>query len=382
MSYNALDHFSYKFRLNLDKVPAKCSDRIALYVLLPGFISAVFLALLGFYELTQGLRPSTIESSSYSPSWFNLTFFDCVLVVLGLWIIGASFFSYFTYKKVFYDGKKVTLIYRSPFKKKVVFKETLKKYVGVRFRVEFFQLGLFNKNKYIIELYSKDADKIAPLYISTSGHNIRKIWEDYARKLNLPQVMTTDDGLAVRDVKDLGKSLIQLYKEGTFKDVKGVSAPQPSSSVVWVRKKDKSVIKPRHIYWDAYNILTAIIILLAALILIINAKVLLMNVVTTCFTLLLCFGIIYLGLKLITKDKLVVKSNKLIVVLKTLFFSRKKYEVMKDDVQTIDIAYSPVSERYFLAIIGKDRSLAFGKKLPLQDLRWVRDFVIHDIVKK
>ena len=67
-------------------------------------------------------------------------------------------------------------------------------------------------------MYHDDPDKIAPLYISTKGHNIRQIWENYARLLNLPQIISTDEGIAVRETEDIGKSLQQLYAEGKIKN--------------------------------------------------------------------------------------------------------------------------------------------------------------------
>lgn len=382
MSLNAPDHFSYKYELNLDKIPTKRSDRIALNLLLPGLIAGLFLIALGIYELTMGQRPqNNPEISTLLPPWFSLIVFDGIIILLGLWIIVSLLLSYLRYKKVFFDGKKVTLIYRTPFGAKTTIKESIKKYEGVRFRVEFFQFGFINKNKYIIELYHKDFDKTVPLYISTSGHDIRKIWEYYALKLNMPQIITTKDGIAKRESKDVGKSLLTMYNEGLLQNDFSLKSPLPAS-VAWVCKKDKSVIKPRRIRWDSYNLLTATGIFLALAVLLLNIKNLFSNIFTSCMSLLLLAVIIYLFTKLITKDKLVIKPHKIVIVLKTLAFSRKKYEVLKKDIQTIDIAYSPVSERNFLAIIGGDKTLVFGKKLPIEDLRWVRSFLINDIVKK
>lgn len=70
------------------------------------------------------------------------------------------------------------------------------------------------KNKYIIELYHKNPQKTAPLYISTKGKNIRKIWEYYAQKLNLPAVVLTDEGMVRREVSDLDKSIKEMVEEG------------------------------------------------------------------------------------------------------------------------------------------------------------------------
>ena len=378
MNYNVPDHFSYQFMLNLAKTPSKCADRISLKILFPGLIAALFLIMLGCYELLNGARP---ENDTLSPFWFNLTFFDSILILLGVWIICSLLLHYFRYKKVFFDGKKITMIYRSPFGSKTTVKESIKKYIGVRFRVEFFQFGFLNKNKYIIELYSDNLDKIAPLYISTKGHNIRKIWEEYARTLNLPQVITTDSGVAIRETKDLGKSLIQLHKEGSLKNEFDIKESIPTD-ITWVHKSDKEVIKNRKIHWDWYNILTLIGCVFCFLLFLAFLpdafRHISMLLLDASLFILTCLFII----RLFTKDKLIVKPHKLVIVHKTFMFSRKKYDVLKEDIQAVDIAYSPVAERYFLAIIGGDKTLVFGRRLSPETLRWIRDFVVNEIIKK
>ena len=194
MTDTAPNHYSHSFVLNLDKLPTKKSDRIALHILYPGLIFGTILILLGFYELFNGLSHSRTDFDFipenegdviYQP-FMNPTFFDLVIILVGAGIVLSLFLSYIRYKKIFFDGKKVQIIYRPAFGAKKVVKESIGNYEGVRFRIEFFQFGFMTKNKYIIELYHKNPQKTAPLYISTKGKNIRKIWEYYAQKLNPP----------------------------------------------------------------------------------------------------------------------------------------------------------------------------------------------------
>ena len=91
---------------------------------------------------------------------------------------------------------------------------------------------------------------------------------------------------------------------------------------------------------------------------------------------------IFSVLKSLTKDKLVIKPKKIVIVHKTFFMSRKKYEIMKNEIETIEVAFNPVSERYFIAIIGCGKTVVFGKKLPVQDLQWIKKYLINDIIKK
>lgn len=382
MNYNEPNHFSYNFELKLNKLPTKQADRIALRILFPGLLAALFLIIIGCYELISGARPvDDAELAGKVPFWFNLTFFDILIIFLGFWTVGKLLLAYFRYKKVFFDGKKITIIYRSPFGAKKTVKESIKKYLGVNFRVEFFQYGFITKNKYIIELYHNDPNKIAPLYISTSGHNIRKIWADYAQKLKLDQLMLTDDGLITRANENIGKSIKSLYKEKIIKDTFNLKKPLPTS-IAWVRKTDKSVIKSRKLRWDAYNFMVCLGIFMTTLVLLLNFKFLIQNTITALFSIILLLFMGLLVCRLFTKDKIVIKPNKIIIIHKTFFLSRKKYELSKEDIEAIDVAFSPVSERNFLAIIGGEKTLVFGKKLPAKDLDWIREFLIHDIVKK
>ena len=382
MSYIAPDHFSYKYELKLNKVPTKQSDRISLSLLIPGLIAGICLIIIGVFELLEGLTPE--ENSVVNamiPSWFSITFFDCVMILLGIWVIVSLIMTYFSYKKVFYDGKKVTMIYRNPLGVKTTVKENIKKYNGVRFRIEFFQFGFINKNKYIIELHHDDGAKIAPLYISTKEKNIRNIWEYYARQLNLPTIIDTDEGLIKREIKDIGKSLQELHQDGLLLNDFDEKAPLPAS-IAWVRKKDKSIIKNRKIRVDGYNILAWFFVAVGTLFLVTCYETILQKPSAILFSVVLLFVMIFSVLKSLTKDKLVIKPKKIVIVHKTFFLSRKKYEIMKNEIETIEVAFNPVSERYFIAIIGCGKTVIFGKKLPIQDLQWIKKYLINDIIKK
>ena len=184
MDYGTPEHFSYKLELKLDKLPARISDRTNWSFLLPGIIFGVLLFLLGGYELFNGFRDmegglnelAVFGSAEYKPL-VPPVFFDVVFMAVGLGMIAASIASYIRYKKIIFDGKTVFIGWRKVSGKKIIVRENIKNYTGVRFRIEFYQLGFLSKNRYIIELYHKDSQKIIPLYISTSPKNIRKIWE-------------------------------------------------------------------------------------------------------------------------------------------------------------------------------------------------------------
>ena len=394
MKFNAPDHFSHSFELKLDTLPTKKSDRIALSILYPGLFFGAILVLLGVYELFNGFKHGSSAFDDISPDatvafepLISPWLFDSVIIVIGLGIIFSLILSYIRYKKIFFDGKTVEVVHRPAFGDKKGFKDKLENYEGVRFRIEFFQFGFLNKNKYIIELYQKNHNKTVPLYISTSDKNIRRIWEYYARQLKLPALIMTDEGMAVRKVEDLDKSLRELAAQGLVENHYNSRAPLPPSLAL-VRKRDKTVIKTRKIIWDAYNIIAWVAIFLFGGILLAaslsdefgtetgrNPFVLAAYIIGI-------LGILASVWVLFRKDKIVIKPHKIIIVHKFMLFSRKNNELVKDDIESIDVAFTPATERYFVAISSDNKTMVFGKKLPIEDLRWVRQFLINDVVSK
>lgn len=394
MKYDYPDHFSYNFELPLDKLPTKKSDRISPRVLYPGLLLGLILIVLGSYELLNGMgHEKTVfdelsgnrSGTDYEP-FINLAFFDVSIILIGLGIIIALIFSYLRYKKIYFDGKYITVVYRPSWGKKISYKEALNKYSGIRFRIEFYQRGFINGNRYIVELYHKDPKKIVPLYISTNENNIRRIWEYYSRTLGLPALTLTDEGIVVRQVEDLDKSLKEMAKTWKLKEKFDPTAPRPASIAV-VRKSDKTVIKSRKIIWDAYNLIALAVIVICAGVLSYEyfsnpnlnklfGDEVVDTVYTVCTILLVAAFIV-----LFRKDKLVLKKYKIVNVHKIMSYSRKKDEIAKADIEAVDVVVNPATERRYLAIISDEKTIIFGKKLPAEDLRWIKNFLIYEIVK-
>ena len=387
------NHYSHSFVLNLDKLPTKKSDRIALHILYPGLIFGTILIVVGFYELFNGLSHSRTDFDFipenegdviYQP-FMNPTFFDLVIILVGAGIVLSLFLSYIRYKKIFFDGKKVQIIYRPAFGAKKVVKESIGNYEGVRFRIEFFQFGFMTKNKYIIELYHKNPQKTAPLYISTKGKNIRKIWEYYAQKLNLPAVVLTDEGMVRREVSDLDKSIKEMVEEGKTINSYNDREPLPPT-IAFVRKRDKTVIKARKIFWDAYNIIAWFCLLLFGGVLLFasfNAEIVSSHFSREFILAFYVVGLFIIAASVIAlfrKDKIVVKRDKIVIVHKFMLFSRKNNEIKKADIEAVEVTVNPATGRYYLSIISDNRTAIFGKKIPIEDLRWVKKFLINEVV--
>lgn len=394
MNYNLPNHFSHKLELKTDKLPTKVSDRTNWRILFPGIFFGTILLFLGVYELLNGFKhtKSTFDDlvaigdvSDYEPL-INPVFFDIIFIIIGLGIIIAGVASYIRYKKIFLDKKSVSVVYRSVMGSKVSWKENFNNYQGIRFRIEFFQFGFLNRNRYIIELYHKDAQKIIPLYISTSNKDIRKIWERYARELNLPALMDTEDGIAGREVKNLDRSIKEMADLGYIVDEYDTYASLPTT-IAYARKKDKIVLKARKIVWDAYNIMAWIAISIIAVMVAIaslNFASFKQNFSAETFTTMSVSAITVIVIAvfiLFRKEKLVLKKDKIVNTHKYMLFSTKHDEIPKNEIETIEITLNPSSGRYYVSIISDEKTITFGAKLPIDDLRWVKKFLIHEVIR-
>ena len=136
-------HFSQNFKLNIDRLPAKESDRMNLKILLPGIILGAALFALGLFELLNGLKnhdsifdklAKDNTSMTFTP-FMSATFFDVTIMVLGLGIVLSLLFSHIRYKKIFFDGQNITMVNRPAFGKKASIREDLKNYAGVMLRI-------------------------------------------------------------------------------------------------------------------------------------------------------------------------------------------------------------------------------------------------------
>lgn len=395
MNYKATDYFSHNLEFKLDKLPAKVSDRTNWKVIAPGILFGALLFLIGIYEMFNGFRgghesfdqinKAAADLVNYKP-FLSPVFFDSVFMFLGLGMITASIISLVRYRKYIFDGKNFTIGFRTILGGKTILKENLKSYLGVRFRIEFFQIGFINRNKYIIELYSKDTNKSVPLYISTSPLDIRKHWEYYAQKLKMPALINTEEGLISRDVRNLNKSVRELAVLGYIIDEYDSYEPLPAT-IAYARKRDKIVLKTKKIVWDAYNVLAAVMMFMMGLVLIILLASIgslqeTSSIVTSYISAAAVAAIFIVSIFIMfRKEKLVIKKQKIVNTHKYMLFSTKHNEIMKDDIETIEVTENPVTGRFFVSIISDERTITFGSKLPIEDLSWVKKFLIHEVIK-
>lgn len=374
------DHFSTKLKFNIKNTPTIVTDRTPLIWGILGFIFGILMLWLGVFELFSFLKADVDETQSLL--MVEIFAFIVILIALGLTI--SSVFSFIRYKKFYFDGNEFQMIYRPAVGVKHHFKEPLVNYVGVRLRVLFFQSWLFNRNRYIIDLYHQDNNKIIPLYISTKSKNIRKIWEEYAKIFNLPALSVSDRGLVRRECEDLDKSIKELALANKLPFIASGQFPAPDNLEI-TEEKNKTIIEPGGIYWDSFSTLFLFIAIAAVLIL--TAGGVYLTIMGTTFSLkywlfgaILLFAILYFSTKLFTSHILVLDENS-ISVIETLFGSGiSKETILAQKIENIELSYNPSTGRYSLAIVSDDKIITFGNKFPVADLLWLKDFVIRKLI--
>jgi hypothetical protein len=185
--------------------------------------------------------------------------------------------------------------------------------------------------------------------------------------------------------KDLGKSIISLHKSNVIKDDFDTYEKLPKT-LVFVRKKDKIVIKVKKIIWDAYSMFLCAGGIIASIILIATVCVYFSNTSEIYglkwLSVLLFFVILLILQLLFKKDKLVIKRKKIIHVHKYMLFSTKHSQIMKKDIEAVEVIENPVTENWILSIISDDSNIAFGPKIKPADLHWLKRFLIHEIIKQ
>ena len=390
MSKNLPSHFSNKLEINYNKHTAYLTDKVKLKSVLPGIIFGFLLATLGFYEWFNAFGSGGHElipsdpSSTYKPT-FAVWVFDLCFIILGLSLLITNFLLFIRYNKYIIKNNNVIIIKRPIFREKIILQENLDKYIGVRFRIEFMESGFMTQNRYIVELYHQNPEKIIPLYITRSAKTIRLKWKEYAKKFKLPAMINTDNGIEKIELKHLNKSLSEKVKLGLIKDEYDTYEKLPST-VTFVRKSDKMVLKVRKIVWDVYNFIawfTLFIISLVTLFVWINIDTFTETLSSTLYALsFVALAIVIISIQILfRKEKLVIKKHKIVNTHKYMLFSTKHNEMLKKDIEVIEVTENPLTGRYYVSIISDNNTITFGAKMAIKDLQWIKKFLIHEIIR-
>ncbi len=374
------DHFSSSFKFDISKTPAVKTDRASTLNVIMGWFFGSLLLGLGVFELFSFL---TAEKEIVQ-SLLVVEIFSFLIIMISIGILVTSTLSFMRYKKIHFDGEKFTVSYCPSLGVRYTFTESVENYIGVRLRVLFIQNGLFNRSRYVIDLYHKDSNKIIPLYITMKNKNIRKIWEEYAKRFNLPALSIGDRGLIQRECADLDKSLKLLAKEDKLPYIASGKFPAPSSVDV-IEKKRMTIVKPVRVYWDVFSILFFLIGVCAILLL--TAGAVYLTIVGTSIPLkywavgaILLVGVIYFSLKLFKSYSLQIAEDNVTVVTSLFGSELSSVSLPNDKIENVELGYNPTIDRYNLAIISDEKILTFRSRMPVSDLIWVRDFLIRKLI--
>ncbi len=394
MGFVAPDHYSYKFKFDIEKLPAIYTDKVSAKISICGIFSGLLFVALGLFELISYFMDLSEENYNFSTMsqmsakevfWFRYSF-DSFILLFGVLIVFLSVSALLRRKTIFFDGDNIRITHKPLFGGEKVETESLYKYLGVLLKVEYYQFGLINRNRYIIELYHKEKNKRVPLYISTSGDNVRQIWEYYSEKLKMPALFMTDHGLVSRNHNELDKTLKVMSKRWQLDAVYDEEKNAPASLKYKV-KSDRVILKEKRLFFDVYTILSLLGILILGALMVyagINYQVVLQYIGFGWFVGALVIGILTIIFSLISifcKDVLIVNKHDLILG-HNLTFLRMDIEFMpKDEIESIDIGHNPITDRYYLSVISHNKSMIFGKNMPIDDLRWIRGCLIREIVK-
>ena len=394
MEFVAPDHYSYKFKFDIEKLPASYTDKIATKISVCGIFSGILFIALGLFELVSYFMDLSDESYDFSVSsqmsarelfLFRYSF-DSFILLFGIVIVFLSLAALVRRKTIFFDGDNIKITHKPLFGEEKVETEALYNYLGVLFKVEYYQFGLINRNRYIIELYHKEKNKRVPLYISTSGQDIRNIWEYYAEKLRMPALFMTDHGLVSRHHNELDKTLKDMSKRWQLDFLYDEEKNAPASLKYKV-KTDRVVLKEKRLFFDIYTVLSLLCILALIYFMIyagINYQSVIKYMGFGWFAGGLFVGmlvVLFSAISIFCKDVLIINKHDLILG-HNLTFLRMDIEFMpKDEIESIDIGHNPLTNRYYLSIISHDKSMIFGKNMPIEDLRWIRGCLIREIVK-
>ena len=384
-------HLSYRYKLNLENLPVRAKDRLSCKVLIAGIVIGFLMAMLGILEMTDKFRvekdfiyPINLKSAHLH---FNHLFVDYSYIIIGIGIILWTIIAYIRYKKIYFNGRTFDVDFKGVFGETELFDEHLRNYRGVRMRVEFCQWGILTKNKYIIELEHIDPGKTIPLYISTDSTEVYDIWHYYAKRLDMPTIIDTDEGVKVVDTRDLNKSLKDYIISLGLAPNYAILPPKPRV-IKYSQRRDKIVLSVKKSFWDVYNMIAFIWLAVYGAVYylavrnyeqvsaMINSpwKTHLLFAVAT---ILLIIWILWL----FKREKIVIKSGRIILIYNFFFISRKRDDVAIEELKDIEILRSPNNNRHYLALISQYNVAVLGSKMPLELLRWLKKFIISEIIK-
>ena len=153
-------------------------------------------------------------------------------------------------------------------------------------------------------------------------------------------------------------------------------------------KNNKTIVKEKHLFLDAYSILaclgTIFVSGIAAVMLYFHQTVLpFLGVWWFSGILAFCTAVILFSIvSIFSKDVLIVTKRDIILGHNIMFLRMDAEFLPKNQIEAVDVGHNPTTDRYYLSVISHNGSMIFGKNMPVEDLRWVRGYIIREIVKQ
>ena len=388
------EHYSHNFRIDFNKIQVKATDCMSRLTLFFVFIYGLLFALLGSYLLNLTTASGSADFEALlSKSAFQARriipsdVFGISLIVLGIGIMVVCLFFAFRYKTIMIDNGVVTVKDHPIIGKPHSFTEEIRNYSGVRLRLKFCQYGLRSKNKFIIELYHKDSQKIIPLYISIHPKHVRALWKKYAMHFNLPPIHISDRGMVSKSMKDLNRSYPEVVKDWHLPKNFLVNKTH-SADFICQKKDNKQLIQTRRVILDLYSTLNIAVILIFGALLAYTcySHTIIIRFVWPAlvifFEIALLTGIVYAFLTLITRDILFLTDQTIVVFRKILKFNFRDSVIPISALKGLDIFFTPTTGRYCLALITDKKIVRVFNKLSPDDLRWIKCSIISEIIEE
>ena len=387
------EHFSHHFIFKIDKLPAKATDCFSRPILLLAALFGLLLCFLGLHDFLTPAITGIADIEKNLPqthvkihSFISPELFSVILFLIGGGIILSALFHFCRFKTVYIDDDNVNVTIHQIYKKNITFSEPLYNYTGVRLRVKFYQFGILNRNKFIIELYHKDPQKIVPLYINTSKRHLRRLWRTYAQTLKMPGITISEKGMVSRNFNELNRPYAEVVTDWHLPKNFAFAQEKPPYITFKSRKTGEKMIKINKTFFDAYSFLSIFIIVVFGALLIyagLNHDVITLhipsNLLLVLYALLLSF-VLYSLLNLLIKDIIILANDRIIVFRKIGLLKIRDGIINLKDIKGIDINYTPTADRYFLAIVSDLNTVFVGNRLPVEGLRWIRAVIINEII--
>jgi len=388
------DHYGHNFELNLGKMKITATNRLSRGLLFFFFIFGLMFFILGTYLLNLSkITGQTDFEKVISKSALNAHFFvspdvfGTGMIVLGVAIVLVCIFFIGRYKTITIENGVVSVSDHPFIGKPHSFSVPLRSYTGVRLRLKFCQYDLLSRNKFIIELYNSDQNKLVPLYITTSAKNIRSIWKKYALYFNLPPIHISDKGMVSQAMRDLERPYAEVVKDWHLPKNFLVDKTH-STDFICKKKQDKKMIKMHHAIYDLYstlNIAVMVVFIPLMLYALCSYKALVQVLpvgLILAFYVFLLTCIVYAFLSLIKRDIVLISDKKLVIFRKILGMTFHDASVDFSTLKGLDIFFTPTTGRYCLNVVTDQKVIKIFNKLSPDDLRWIKCFIISEIIQQ